>query len=111
MISAEDIEVPAGDLIVVGGDDWPDPVEACRALADAGFLAVLLEGGPTVAGAWWRAGVVRRGVAYVGARIGGGTGMTPLHGVFASIDQAATVMISEVRRIGQDVRIDFEADD
>lgn len=109
VISTEDIEVPAGDLVVVGGEELPDPIETCRALADADYYDVLLEGGPTLAGAWWRARVVRRGVAYIGARMGGGTGIAPLQGVFSSIDQSDAVTVGEVRRIGEDVRIDFEA--
>lgn len=109
VISAKDIEIPSGKLVVVEGTDRPDPIAACLALSEAGLYDVLLEGGPTVAGVWWRAGVVRRGVVYIGARMGGGTGMSPLQGVFASIGEADDVGIAAVRELGGDVRIDFEA--
>jgi diaminohydroxyphosphoribosylaminopyrimidine deaminase/5-amino-6-(5-phosphoribosylamino)uracil reductase len=110
VVSTQPRELPSGELVVVSGDGEgrPDPVATCAALVELGHLAVLLEGGPTLAGAWWRAGVVARGVAYLGARLGGGAGMSPLSGLFPTIGQATDVAITDVRRIGADVRIDFE---
>lgn len=109
VISSRDIDIPAGRLVIVDGVEGPDPVAACRALAVEGHYDVLLEGGPTVAGAWWRAGVVRLGVAYIGAKMGGGAGMSPLLGLFATIGEADDVVIGDVRRVGEDIRIEFEA--
>jgi diaminohydroxyphosphoribosylaminopyrimidine deaminase/5-amino-6-(5-phosphoribosylamino)uracil reductase len=95
-------------LIVSPGEDgWPDPEASVRALADSGLYDLLLEGGPSLAGSWWRAGVVARGVVYIGARIGGGQGLSPLGGEFATMAQSRDVTIEEVRRVGPDVRIEF----
>jgi len=108
VVSSIEIPIPSGDLLVVGGEDRPGPEAVCRALGEAGYLAVLLEGGPTLAGAWMRSGVVARGVVYIGGRVGGGTGRSPLGGRFGSIGDAVGVLITDIRRLGPDLRIDFE---
>lgn len=108
VLSTSERHVPGGEVVVVVGDTRPDPVAACAALATAGYLDILVEGGPTLAGAWWRAGMIDRGVAYVGGKVGGGAGMTPLDGVFSTIDSAGNALITGVRQLGPDVRIDFE---
>jgi diaminohydroxyphosphoribosylaminopyrimidine deaminase / 5-amino-6-(5-phosphoribosylamino)uracil reductase len=109
VISARPLGVPSGEVVVVGGEDeWPDPVKSAQALADRGLLDVLLEGGPQLTGAWWRAGVVSSGVIYVGARMAGGSGMAPLEGDFATMAQSRTVNIKDVRMVGPDIRIEFE---
>lgn len=108
VITTTERTIPSGATIIVDGGSRPDPAASCRALAEAGYLSVLLEGGPTVAGAWWGAGVISRGVVYIGGLIGGGAGMPPLGGVFESIGDASSVVITEVRRLGPDLRIDFQ---
>jgi diaminohydroxyphosphoribosylaminopyrimidine deaminase / 5-amino-6-(5-phosphoribosylamino)uracil reductase len=109
VISARPLGVPAGDVVVVGGEEeWPDPVESARALSDRGLLDVLLEGGPQLAGAWWRAGVISRGVIYVGAQVAGGRGMAPIEGDFATMAQSRGVNIKDVRMVGPDIRIEFD---
>ena len=110
VVAPADISIPAGDLLVVGGEGRPGPETVCRALAGAGLLSVLLEGGPTLAGAWMRAGVVQRGVVYVGSRIGGGVGRSPLGGRFGSIGDAVTAEIIDIRKLGPDLRIEFVLD-
>lgn len=107
VVSTDKRPLPGGELLLVSGNGHPDPVETCRALAELGFLSVLLEGGPKLTSAWWHAGVIVAGVVYVGSRMGGGAGMSPLHGVFGTIDDAASVLITSTRKIGDDVRIDF----
>ena len=110
VIATHPMEVPAGELLVVkaGADGWPDPRMAALALADAGLLDILMEGGPTLAGAWWRSGVVTRGVLYLGAKIGGGLGIPPLHAVFETLDEAEPAHVVAVHSLGPDLRIDFE---
>lgn len=109
VISTRPIGVPSGEVVIVGGeDDRPDPADTARALAERGLLDVLLEGGPTLAGAWWRAGIVGRGVIYVGARVGGGQGVGPLGGEFATMAQSRPVSIRDVHMVGPDIRIEFE---
>lgn len=107
VISTEDIAIPAGDLVVVGGDGVPDPVEASGALAGLGMLSVLLEGGPTLMASWWRAGVISRGVVYLGGRFGGGSGIPPMTGVFGTIEDAVAVRLTSVTRIGDDAKVTY----
>lgn len=102
-------EIPTGEILEVpGAGGLPDPVETCRALAARGLLGLLLEGGAALAGAWWRAGVIDRGRVYIGDRVGGGAGIPPLGGVFATISEATEVEFTSVRNVGDDVAIDFE---
>lgn len=108
VVSTREIQIPHGELVVVRGQVNPDPTETARALADRGLLDLLIEGGPTLAGSWWRAGVVSRGIAYLAASIGGGRGLSPLGGDFATIKEAATVSITDVRAVGPDFRVEFE---
>ena len=109
VIATSDRPIPSGTQLVVDGDDGrPNPVAVCRELAAAGLLAVLLEGGPTLAGEWWRAGIVSSGVAYIGARLGGGSGISPLGGLFDTIGAARVVSITGVRSLGSDIRVDFQ---
>jgi diaminohydroxyphosphoribosylaminopyrimidine deaminase/5-amino-6-(5-phosphoribosylamino)uracil reductase len=71
------------------------------------MLHLLLEGGPSLAGAWWRAGVISNGMVYIGAKVGGGTGRSPLAGLFATIEDASEVEFEAVRNVGDDVVIAF----
>lgn len=108
VVATSDRTIPAGDLVVVDGEhERPDPVAACRLLADLGLLHLLVEGGPTLTGAWWRAGVVQNGIVFIGARLGGGAGRPPLQGVFANIADAEDVELESVRSLSGDVIIDF----
>jgi diaminohydroxyphosphoribosylaminopyrimidine deaminase/5-amino-6-(5-phosphoribosylamino)uracil reductase len=109
VISTSPIDIPSGDLVLVGGaGEWPDPETSALALAGRGLFDVLVEGGPRLAGSWWRAGLVSRGVIYVAGRVGGGGGLAPLGGDFATMAQSRAVAIRDVRMVGPDVRIEFE---
>lgn len=109
VVTAQERYIPAGTLLLVdGAEGIPDPKAAARALAGLGHLALLLEGGATLAGAWWRAGLITKGVAYLGGKLGGGQGMSPLGGLFSSLSEATNVSITAVRQLGPDCRIDFE---
>ncbi len=110
VFSTRERQLPGGEVVVVGTGDRPDPREVCQALSERGILDVMIEGGPTLAGEWWRSGVIDRGVAYLGARIGGGRGISPLAGVFQSIGEAGIVSVSQVRSLGADIRIDWTRD-
>lgn len=108
VVTTMDREIPSGELILVGEvDDYPDPGETCQSLADRGLLHLLLEGGPTLAGAWWRAGVVTDGFVHVGAMVGGGTGQSPMAGAFSDIHDADGVELLDVRNVSDDVVIAF----
>jgi diaminohydroxyphosphoribosylaminopyrimidine deaminase/5-amino-6-(5-phosphoribosylamino)uracil reductase len=109
VVATRAMHLPSGELVQVPGDGSnPNPADTCRALADMGLLTLLLEGGPSVAGAWWRAGVIDRGVAYLGAKIAGGSGRSPLEGVFGTLGDATAVSITGVNSLGVDLRVDFE---
>jgi len=109
VVSSAPREIPSGELVEVAGDEnRPDPVETCRMLGERGLLHLLVEGGPRVARAWWRAGVVSNGVVYIGSIVGGGTGKSAMAGVFANIDDAVEVECTTVAGVGNDVVIEFE---
>jgi hypothetical protein len=50
---------------------------------------------------------VGRGVLYVGALMGGGQGLAPLAGDFATMAESRPVSISNVRMVGPDIKIEF----
>lgn len=109
VFSSTDVPIPAGELIVVRSEGGlPAPRAVCETLGELGYLDLLLEGGPRLSGSWWRAGVVNKGVVYVGSRIGGGTGIQPLAGSFPTIEGSTVVKVSSVRTLVADQRIDFE---
>lgn len=108
VVSTSPLRLAGGEnLVVEGHRGRPDPRAVCSALADRGYLDLLVEGGPTLAGEWWRSGVISRAVAYIGARIGGGVGMPPLGGAFSSMSEAVAVIMIETRSLGDDLRIDY----
>lgn len=109
VVSTSERHLPAGLLVEVPGSDHrPDPTETCRALAGHGLLHLLLEGGPTLARAWWQAGVVTDGVVYIASKIGGGTGRSPMAGVFGTVSDAVDVEFGPVNDVGDDVFVTFE---
>ena len=101
-------EHPGGEMLVVDGPEGrPDPTATASALADEGYLDLLLEGGPALAGSWWRAGLISRGVFYLGAKVGGGRGINPIAGEFMSLDDARAITIESVERLGPDLKVVF----
>jgi diaminohydroxyphosphoribosylaminopyrimidine deaminase/5-amino-6-(5-phosphoribosylamino)uracil reductase len=108
VVSTFNRDVPSGEVIVVEAfGEHPEPVATCRALADRGLLHLLLEGGPTLTRAWWGANVITDGVVYIGARVGGGTGRSPLAGVFASMSDVTDVEFITNAGVGDDAVITF----
>lgn len=82
-----------------------DPDEALAALWDGGVRRVLLEGGPTVAGAFVAAGRVDRVVGYLApALLGAGRHALGPAGI-GSIGDAVRLDVVDVARLGGDVRI------
>ncbi len=85
-----------------------DPHEVMRALSDR--TAVLVEGGPTLAGAFLRAGVIHRILAYVAPIL--------LGGPIAAVDDVGVLSIAGAQRwrfdgidtIGPDVRLSLVPD-
>ncbi len=85
--------------------DTAVPRFALKALFDRGVRHVLLEGGPTLAGAFVEARCVDEVVAYLGPRLLG-SGMPALgEAGIETITEAVTLIVEEVERIGDDVKI------
>ncbi len=83
-----------------------DPDEVMAGLAERGVVDVLLEGGPTLAGAFVRAGRVDRIVAYVApSLLGAGPAALGPAGV-STITEAHRWRVEGVTMSGEDVRID-----
>ena len=106
-------DIPAGSAVL--NQDCPtihlrtrDPHEVLRALADR--TDVLLEGGPTLAGAFLRAGVVHRILAYVAPILLGGP-VTAVDDVgVASIAGALRWRYDGVERVGADLLLSLTPD-
>lgn len=93
------------DTLVLPGDDGIDLPALLAALDDRGVVSVLLEGGPTVAGAFLRAGLVDRVVGYLAPALLG-SGPSALHDAgVGTIDEAIRLELTDVTRIGEDVRL------
>ncbi|MBE9373449.1 bifunctional diaminohydroxyphosphoribosylaminopyrimidine deaminase/5-amino-6-(5-phosphoribosylamino)uracil reductase RibD [Saccharopolyspora sp. HNM0983] len=82
-----------------------DPAAVLAELAERGVVEVLLEGGPTLAGAFAAAGCIDRVLAYVApVLLGSGTAALGYAGV-GSISQAWRLHVEETTMCGPDVRI------
>jgi diaminohydroxyphosphoribosylaminopyrimidine deaminase/5-amino-6-(5-phosphoribosylamino)uracil reductase len=92
---------------VISSADLP---EVLKDLTDRGVVSVLLEGGPTLAGAFLRAGLVDRVVAYIApALLGVGAAALNDAGV-GTIDDAIRLHLIDVTRLGGDVRLTLGRD-
>jgi diaminohydroxyphosphoribosylaminopyrimidine deaminase/5-amino-6-(5-phosphoribosylamino)uracil reductase len=87
-----------------------EPGEVLDELGRRGVLQALVEGGPTVAGAFHRAGLVDRYVVYLApALLGGDDGLPLFSGPgAATLADAWRGRIVAVERLGDDLRIDLE---
>ena len=83
----------------------PDLSAVLENLAGREVVSVLLEGGPTLAGAFLKAGFVDRVVAYLApALLGAGLPVLQDSGIM-TIDNALRLEITDVTRLGADVRL------
>ncbi len=101
--SGSDVEVVPG---AAGGVDLGATLAL---LGDRGVLQALVEGGPTLHGAILDAGRADRIVAYVAATLLGSRGL-PGYGVAGppTITGAGRYRLGDVKRLGDDVRLDYE---
>ncbi|MBB5959088.1 diaminohydroxyphosphoribosylaminopyrimidine deaminase/5-amino-6-(5-phosphoribosylamino)uracil reductase [Saccharothrix tamanrassetensis] len=82
-----------------------DPDAVLAELARRGVVDVLLEGGPTLAGAFARAGRIDRVLAYIAPKLLG-DGPTALRGAGVStITDAVGLVVEQVTMCGPDVRV------
>jgi diaminohydroxyphosphoribosylaminopyrimidine deaminase / 5-amino-6-(5-phosphoribosylamino)uracil reductase len=103
--AAEDAVYP-DTLVLPGDDDGRVELPALlQALADREVVSVLLEGGPTLAGAFVAQGLVDRVVGYVApALLGDGPAALQGAGV-GTIAAAHRLRLDDVTRTGDDVRL------
>ncbi len=91
----------AAETLVASGE----PGAVLADLHELGVVSVLLEGGPTVAAAFLRAGLVDRIIGYVApALLGTGPSLLADVGV-GTIADALRLRLDEVVRVGDDVRL------
>ncbi len=84
--------------------DTPENVLAD--LHSRGVLSVLLEGGPTLAGAFWNAGLIDKVVGYVSpVLLGSGRYPALRSSAITTITQAPRLVLEDVTRFGSDVRL------
>lgn len=97
--------VATGDEVGRAEDGHLDLHALCRLLFERGQRHVLLEGGPRLAGSFWRAGLVDRVVAYLApALLGAGPSAVQDIGVGA-VGDIARLRLDDVTRLGEDVRL------
>ncbi len=102
-----DVTPSERQVIVPGAGGLVDLASAARALGERGMLEVLVEGGPRLAGALWAEGLIDRGVFYLAARMAGGEGWPIMRGAFSTLLNAQEVIIEDVQRVGEDLRIEW----
>lgn len=103
--SAAPTWIATADALGADTDGRVDLARLLTTLYEQGRRYVLLEGGPTLAGAFWRAGLVDRVVAYVApALLGAGPAALADAGV-TTIDEAIRLDVVDVAQVGADVRI------
>jgi diaminohydroxyphosphoribosylaminopyrimidine deaminase/5-amino-6-(5-phosphoribosylamino)uracil reductase len=85
--------------------DTAVPRFALKALYDQGVRHVLLEGGPTLAGAFVEARCVDEVIAYLAPKLLGDGPSALGHAGVGAVDEAVTLDVQEVSRLGGDVRI------
>jgi diaminohydroxyphosphoribosylaminopyrimidine deaminase/5-amino-6-(5-phosphoribosylamino)uracil reductase len=81
------------------------PDDVLTALAEQGVVDVLLEGGPTLAGAFWRAGRIDRVLAYIAPTLLGDGPAAVLGAGVSTITDAVRLSVQDVTMSGPDVRI------
>jgi diaminohydroxyphosphoribosylaminopyrimidine deaminase/5-amino-6-(5-phosphoribosylamino)uracil reductase len=103
-------EIPAGAAVFDDAAETVrlvtrDPAEALKQLYARDRQHVWLEGGPTLAGAFWQAGMVDRVVAYVApALLGAGRAALTGAGI-TTIADAVRLEFTDVTRVGPDLRL------
>lgn len=84
-----------------------DPAVVLAELWDNGVRRAFLEGGPTVAAAFWRAGLIDRVIAYLApALLGAGVPAVQDLGIGSMADIARLDLVG-VERVGPDVRLEL----
>lgn len=103
-------DIPEGARVLPAESLGGSLDEVLGELGSRGVLHLLVEGGPTVAGAFHRAGLVDRYVVYLAPALFGGDDARPLMAGpgAATIDDLWRGRLVDVTRVGDDVRLDLE---
>ncbi len=105
----ERIEVPAEVVATPAEDGSVDLAAVVDDLGERAIVDVLVEGGATLATAFFAAGLVDRAILYLAAKVAGGLGRPIFNRAFPTLSAARDVEIIEVRAVGPDLRIEFVA--
>jgi diaminohydroxyphosphoribosylaminopyrimidine deaminase/5-amino-6-(5-phosphoribosylamino)uracil reductase len=92
--------------IGAGADGRVDLRKLGAALFERGCRRVLLEGGPTLAGAFLREGLVDEVVGYLAPKLLGAGPSALIGAGIVTIAEAIDLELTDVRRVGPDLRID-----
>jgi len=93
------------DAVVMPGDGGVDLAATLDHLGSSGIVDLMVEGGPTLSAALLREGLVDRMVMYLGAIVGGGVGRPAFDGRFPTLGDAVPFEITDLARMGADVRV------
>jgi len=93
------------EQVTVAGTGGVDLSGMMKDLGARGVVDLLVEGGATLAGSLLAAGLIDRIVAYLAATMAGGAGRGVFAGRFATLVDATDVVITEVTRLGSDLKI------
>ena len=77
-------------------------------LSSLGVERILLEGGARLFRSFLDAGLIDRGVLYYGPLLAGGAGAPLFGGTWSTLEEAAPVRITSLRRLGESVRVDID---
>ena len=99
------LDLPVETISLPDSAGGVDLAAMLRHLGDSGVVDLMVEGGPTLAGALLGGGMVDRVILYLAARLGGGTGRPAFGGTFATLSDAVPLEITSVSRIGPDLRV------
>jgi diaminohydroxyphosphoribosylaminopyrimidine deaminase/5-amino-6-(5-phosphoribosylamino)uracil reductase len=107
VLSTQRIDVPAGDLEVIGEDaeHGVDLFQALELLGNRGLLRVFVEGGTRIASSLIRSDLVDIGLLHLGGAFGLGVGTPLFDGVFETIDAALRVEIVSAEIFDGDLEV------
>ena len=108
LIAGRDLDGTAAVVRVsLGPNGRPMVDQALAAIGNEGYLDILVEGGAGLATALWQAGLVDRGVFYLGGRIAGGRGLGLFGGPWRTLEDSIEVDIVDAVKLGPDLRVDW----
>lgn len=87
-------------------DGVVDLTQGLRSLAERGLLDVMVEGGPTLAAALLRDGLVNRLVLYLAPSVAGGAGRGIFNDTFRTLEDRRQVHIISVDRVGGAIKVE-----